>query len=45
MMGSRNAALGINRNVVVRGLVALVNAIVLKNTAHDPRPPHRTISQ
>lgn len=45
MMGNRNAALGMNRNVAVKGLVALVNAIVAKNTAHEPRPPQTTISQ
>ena len=45
MIGSKNAALGTNKNVVVRGLVALVNAIVPQNTAQEPSPPHKTISQ
>ena len=45
IMGNKKAALGTNRNVAVSGLVALVKAIVLQNTAHDPVHPHKTISQ
>jgi hypothetical protein len=45
MIGNRNAALGMNKKVVVNGLVALVKAIVAQNTAHDPKPPQSTINQ
>jgi len=45
MIGNRNAALGINKNDVVRGLVALVSANVLQKTAQLPTPPHNTINQ
>jgi hypothetical protein len=45
IIGVRNAAQGMNKNVVVNGLVALVSAIVEKKTAQLPIPPHKTIKQ
>ena len=45
IIGKKKAARGTKRKVVVNGLVALVSAIVLKNTAQLPRPPQSTMSQ
>ena len=45
IIGKRNAARGMNKKVVVSGLVALVRAIVAQKTAQLPQPPHNTISQ
>jgi len=45
IIGNKKAFRGMNKNVVVSGLVARVRAIVPQNTAHEPHPPQRTISQ
>ena len=45
IIGNKNAALGTNKKLVVSGLVDLVRAIVLQNTAQLPSPPHKTINQ